>query len=435
MRPSRLYRYLEWPGPGPLLEVTAGDQVLDDDQVHSISIRRGNGQLAGYSPATITVETPTNLDPVNTEALSSVALDVRLTDAAATYLADRVNTPGTVSGTTPADLQWRFRGRVGRQSARDSGRGRRGTIITGAAWSSILARLSVDQYGYTPEVGMKLSHAAAVLFQPAWEPRCGFSWIDETSSLTSDAWAPPDTGTLQPINPSGLISILTQRLHGVSDVRTGELRVTVLSGAELRASRAASTWPIARSQVVDDGTTWEQPSAFSTIHQVTVRRADDTLFTNTIGPPPGSHIIETHDWSDFRALTEQWHRLRGVQWAESQTSWHLSSIKIRVDQLLRSSSDYDRGVAGDVLRLNVGDAVGLAGDWPELVDGVHFVTSLDETISHDEWTITISLTPYSALAGEPSIPVKPVTWAQTRDVTWSDVPTSDTWETGLSPIV
>lgn len=428
MRPSRLYRNLGL--NGPLLAVTAAAVDLGD-HVYSIGIQRGGGDLSSHSPSTITVDTPTNLDPLNLQSVSSQALDVRLTDEAA----EMIHTAANLPETTPLDYTWRFRGRAGRMSAKDSSTGRRGTTLIGAAWSSILPRLSADQHGWTPTEGANLRAAAGYLFAPPFEPRLETQWVPD-SSAEADTWPPTDDGEpYDPISPGDLLGILTDRLHIITDARAGELRITTLNGSEIRSERAANAWPIARAQVVDDGsTTWEQPSAFSTVHVVDVRNPDDTIQIYTAGPSPQWHVIEAHDWTSHRAVTNQWERVKGLQWADSQTSWHLSSITIRVDILLASPSEYDRAVAGAVLRLNTGDAVGLAGDWPDHVTGVHFVTQLDERITADGWTIKVGLTPHRAMSGRPSIPVTPVAWNQTRNLNWADAERA-TWSAGLPPSV
>src|SRR5699024_3912430 len=141
MRPSPLYKRLGLTGPtDELLDVTVDGQPLT---VYSVRITRGGSDLSSYTASTATTETPQAVSIL--QAGSDLA--VHLSTPAANHIASRVYE-------TPADLDWRYRGRLAAQTAHDKGdrKGRwKGTTLVGAAWASLYDHAPDE---VTPTAGM-----------------------------------------------------------------------------------------------------------------------------------------------------------------------------------------------------------------------------------------------------------------------------------------
>lgn len=421
MRPSKLYERLGLTGPfGQLVNVTAGSRELGD-KVHSIRISRGGSDLSSHTPSTITVETPENIDPSEAGSYMNVTLDP--TAAAAIAAA---------TGETVADVQWRYRGRIATLNAHDRQPRRhlpatwRGTTIVGAAWSSLYQN-APDLF--TPAAGTTLRAAAQALFLPSWSPFATLEWNGNT-----EEWPAPEPGqTHDPITAADLLQILGSRLYMLGDTRQGHFRVSALNALKGEAADAAvNTWPLARAHALTP-TTWDQPSTYPTEYRIQLLDPFgnvDEIVTAPGGVPTGETRVVDQDWTEIVQTTEQWRRIHGVRWETFQTSWRLPSLTIRLDHMLASPYTGHRRAAGMLLRLNVGDPVPLAGDWPDAIDGIHLATSLEETITPEAWTLTVGLQDYRALDGSEQFPIKPRTWAQAGTRTWADAGTA-TWNQGV----
>lgn len=417
-RPSKLYKRLGLTGPTDrLVNVTAGSHMLSDN-VHSISINRGGADLSTYNPSTITVETPENVLPHE----AGQDLNVTLTSEALALIA-------TATGQDPADLEWRYRGRIATMTAHDRKRFKgdpaawRGTTIVGTGWGSL--------YDHSPDVitptgGMTLEAAAQALFLPSWAPFATLDWNGDT-----EEWPAPEPGeTHDPINASDLLRILSSRLYMLGDTRQGHFRVSALNYLQADAETAAVyTWPLARAHVLEPAT-WDQPSTYPAEYRITLLDPFGNIDVIITNPPSGQTRIIDQDWTQIVQTTQQWRRIHGKRWESFQAHWRIPSVTIRLDHLISSEYEAHRRAAGMLLRLNEGDPVPLAGDWPSAIDGIHMVTSLEETITPDAWSLTVGLNDYRVVAGGDQFDIKPRTWAQAGPRTWEDAGTA-TWNEGV----
>lgn len=274
-----------------------------------------------------------------------------------------------------------------------------------------------------------LEHAALTLLRPSWAPFAEVDWNGDT-----EAWPELPAGeSHDPLTAADLISTLSSRLYGLSDDRLGNFRVSALNYMKADAANAAiSAWPLARAHVLAP-TTWDQPSTYPTEYRITLLDPFgniDEIITAPGGIPTGETRIVDQDWTEIVQTTDQWRRIHGVRWETFQTAWRLPQIDIRLDHLIASPYEAHRRAAGMLLRLNVADPVALAGDWPGYIDGIHIVTSLEETITPDAWTLTIGLKDYRSLDGGSQFPIKPRTWAQAGTRTWDDAGAA-TWNEGV----
>lgn len=389
MKPGHLYRTLERIGvPTPLLTVTGDTFTVTDDQITSASISHGGTDPSpGIQPSTCeaVLQRPSWIK-------TGESFAVALTTAAAGALALHTNT-STIS------IQNRFTGRVGRQTNTDDA-GRLTANMTAASWSAQLSRIRTDYY---LPAGLSVHDALRFLCAPDALP--AISWMDygdaDVLAATIAAATFKDTATKFTSDIGTL----------VRDTRDGTLEAWSLPYRKTwAAARLADRYPLTRSQAISPAT-WDQPNEDI---PVKVRAdwiaADGTPYARSSGGTAET-IVERHDWTHiqaqtaaldmhFEALVNQgWNRL-----------FRLPTVTVDLLHLLASPLTYHRGQAGMLLALNAGDPIGLSGDWPTHLRGVHFVTGITETITKDQWTLDLSLVPYSLVIGETSPTVPAMVW-------------------------
>lgn len=408
---SRLYRNLGWAGAGPLFEVTLDeDMTLGDDDLMSISTHRGGSDPSTHTPSTAHVHAARRV------GLTSRSLSIRLTSAAASFLATR-------GYTTAAAIRDRFRGRRGATTAHDTARlGWRTTELMAASWDSVLLT-SPDTW--TPHGGAWFSAAvASSALNPTWSP----------ASAVFDGAGASDAFRYEgePMTAREILQVLAQRLHLFVGERSGRLMVRTLPVWRTRAAAAVDgTWPLSRSHVIAP-TTWRQPHDSRREYALTIRRPgyDQTIITAEGGVPTGEVILEELDWTDTIAHTDHWERIYGINISSNHlSSWSVPSVVGRLDKLIGSDRENDRRAAGMLLGLEVGDALPLAGDWPTQLAGIAYVGSISEQITPTAWTITLGLTPTRWIDGSSPVIPKPRSWNQSRG-TWNDATTA-TWHEGV----
>lgn len=405
--PSLLYRRLGWDGTNPL--VWAGldsNELIDDDEIQSITIRRGGNDPSAHSPSILTLDTTRNV------GLSSKSIGVDLSDQAASWLASRCYTTAT-------KIQTRFFGRRGSTTARDTHQGRRGTQLTAASWDSVFRR-SPDTYN--PGAGTALAAAGIALFSPSWSPaRAGVFGV-------TDTWfeAP---GT---ITAGDLLSILSSRLHLFSPERTGYLRIRTLDNWLALVEAARTTrWPLSRAHVIAP-TTWSQPAELPVEYEITIRNPNGSttvIRTAPDGTPTGTVQLDQQDWTAFTSRSEHWRRWYGKRGSTLQQRWSLPKLSIPLDRLISSPLENHRRAAGMLLELEVGDPVPLAGDWPDILTGVAYCSAISEQIRPDGWSLELTLLPHRWINGLDTDRPPARTWDQARG-TWDTQTT--TWNQGIA---
>lgn len=389
MIPGHLYRTLDKIGvPTPLLTITGDTFAVTDDQITSVSIGHGGTDPSpGVQPSTCeaVLQRPSW---TKTGENFAVALTAAATSALSTHTGQSINS-----------IRNRFTGRVGRQTNTDNA-GRLVANMTAASWSAQLPRIRTSYF--LPD-GTGVHDALRFLCSPdalpaiSWmaygdddilaEPIADATYKDTAGKLTADI------GTL------------------VRDTRDGTLEAWSLPYRETwAAQRLADRYPLTRSQAISPAT-WDQPN-----EDIPVKVRADWIdaagnpYARSSGGTPET-IVERHDWTHiqaqtgaldmhFEALVNQgWNRL-----------FRLPTVTVDLLYLLSSPREYHRGQAGMLLALNAGDPIGLSGDWPEYLRGLHFVTGLTETITKDEWMLDLSLVPYSLVLGENSPTVPAMVW-------------------------
>ena len=375
-----------------LLSVGGTDFATTDDEIMSVSISHGGSDP---SPA---------LEPSTCELSITGArwiqtgnpLTVTLTASAAALLAAYT---GTV---TAAQIQARFAGRIGRQVNHDEP-GRASSSLAAASWSAQLNHLDAS---YRLQAGWTVAQALGYL---CTSPDLHALTIGAAGQFDVLAETILDAGRDQ-------ISALTADIGVlVRERRDGSLQAVSLTHRYAEASaRIATGWPLVRSQVLAP-TSWDQPNEdFRPRLRAYWIAADGTTVVRLHGGTDASAVQE-HDWRHIKdqtgALDLHW---AGINRRLDPREFTLPQLTIDLLALLRSDSAYDRGQAGLLLALTVGDTINLSGDWNYWLAGVRIVTGIDEKITGSAWTLTLSVVPFSHLFGGLSPDVPALVWESAR---------------------
>lgn len=404
---SLLWRNLGWDRVrGPLFWVGLdAHEVLTDDHLTSVTIRRGSDDPSSHAPSTASLTSITRVD------FSTDSLSIDLSDAGAAWLASRTYT-------APGPIQRRFYGRRGATTAHDHGRGGwRTTDLTAASWDSVLTR---SPSVWTPAAGQSYHTAISALCAPSWAPAVK---VVLSAPGGADTWHQAG----QPITADDLLSKLSDRLHLFAPLRSGRLTIRTLPSWLARAAEVSVWWPLSRSHVLSP-ITWSQPADMRKEYRLALRTPTGTteIITSPTGTPTGTVQLDDKDWTDMVARSEHWRRIYGLRAMTHMNRWSIPRVRVRLDKLIGDPRENHRRAAGRLLLFEVGDAINLAGDWPSLLRGQAYIASINEQITHAGWVMELGLIPWRWINGENTSTPLPRTWDQavgTWDTTttkWSD---------------
>lgn len=413
MTTTRLYRHLADRLALPLFRMTVnGWDRQDDHTIESVTINRGLGQPGG-GVAVTTMEADIAGDFAQSPFTGSTARLVINDTAALRYLTGVLGRPAT-------DFADRFRGRVGPIEVTDNGNGRpMSTKITCSSWISQESysgrKRTLTRPTFIDDAVRDLMYAENRLYtmhrygdrDVLYETIENTTYSDEINKLTSD------------------YEIL------IGDLRNGDARFMYLPWrVQEAANRVHTQAPLMRSQVIAPAT-WEQSNeTYATKYEIRFVGPDGNMTgTTRYSQSNLAAAAETRDldWSYIQSRTDHWDfASRAIIYRETTNRFAIPSVKVDLLRLLTSDRAYDRRVAGELILAETGDTVNLAGDWPNIIDGVYVITGMTETISPDEWSIDMSLSTASAalgtvlsdIPGQDEIP--PLVWDQATRTRWND---------------
>lgn len=405
-RPGRLARTLGLTGSGPYFGLYSEAGIgLYDDSIQSVAIHRGkSGRGGGVTPSTL--EVTVKGGPVLHVAGHNVRLFLR--DAPAANLAARL-------GTTGPAISARFTGRLAKTGVDDTGR-RLATTYTAASW---ITRLAYSGVHTTPTAGQSVKRVITDLFKlnRPW----GLAGVSATFHGDFDTVAE----TTDPVTYSEAIARYTTDLGilvretraGISQVMPLPYRITSA------ATRLATALPLTRSQAISPAR-WEQPNERPPVTvEYDVRNTNNNVVRRSVDIAAGTEPPETvvYDWSYIRADTDHlYHHAYGIVYESSPRQFAVPSVKIDLLHLIGSSKQYHRDQAGQLLGLEPGDPVYFSGDWPSVLQGVHFAEGITETIDADTWTLELSLVPYAHAMGAAPSPAVPARVWDSAGNTWNN---------------
>lgn len=413
MTTTRLYRHLADRLALPLFRMTVnGWDRQDDHTIESVTINRGLGQPGG-GVAVTTMEADIAGDFAQSPFTGSTARLVINDVEALRYLTG-------VLGRPAADFADRFRGRVGPIEVTDNGNGRpMSTKITCSSW--------ISQESYS---GRKRTLTRPMFLNDAVQDLM----YAENRFYTMHRYGDRDVlyETIENTTYSDEINKLTSDYEIlIGDLRNGDARFMYLPWrVQEAANRVHTQAPLMRSQVIAPAT-WEQSNeTYATKYEIRFVGPDGNMTgTTRYSQSNLAAAAETRDldWSYIQSRTDHWDfASRAIIYRETTNRFAIPSVKVDLLRLLTSDRAYDRRVAGELILAETGDTVNLAGDWPNIIDGVYVITGMTETISPDEWSIDMSLSTASAalgtvlsdIPGQDEIP--PLVWDQATRTRWND---------------
>ena len=392
-KPGRLRRILTpITGDRGLLTVATASYTVNDDDVHSVSIARGNtsGRNTGYHPSTAEISITGRRDTYDTGEHLRVLLQTGAAEHLAAFL-------GISDYTT---IRSRFVGRAGKIGIEDAGGDKFTTTLAGSGW--------LTQMNYSPHT-FQPAHFAGV-------PGILRNMVDDGNAARNIDWSANlgDIGVRkygaaeEPIKFKDGIGPYAEDIGiMVQERRDGTYRAWSHYSREAQAVAGLDVdYPLMRAHAI-------APGSYEQANETPPRLVRYRLW-NTEGQNVVREVELAHQTGQFREIEEidwtAWEgragdsQLRREAYARARMSsdmlFTLPKITIDLLLLLRQNTTYSRRIARQALLLEAGEPVYLSGDWPPRIRGVHFAEGITETITSDSWVIELSLVPFPAAIGE-----------------------------------
>lgn len=394
---GRLYRRTEGWTTRPLFQLYMDDRPsVYDEQISTVTIRRGLGAPGGgVAVSTMEVTVP----HVHTiSKLTGRTFGLNLLGSTSEQIANRTGHP------SPLSLQPRFRGRIGPLRVTDTGKTRTSsTTITASSW---IAQESTSKHRATLASPMHIDDAISALLSRS------------PGKYTFTAHGPWDSllETIPDASYQDTIGHLTADYEVlVADRRNGSAAALSLPYRWDQAmQRINTTAHLTRSQAISPAT-WEQTSdSASRKYKFEMTDSVGTRWTTTRfleEQVDADAETENIDWQRFGQLTEHWdYASRAIVHRDNIRAYSIPDVKVDLLRLLNSDNTYHRRQAGELLDLETGDSLNLSGDWPDGLQGVQIVTGITETITGQEWTMELALSPLIDVFGHYSPAIPALVW-------------------------
>lgn len=373
----------------PLVTVEVeGWGTLTDLDLFSVSLRRGGDDDIDILPAVLTVETVYALPLLTGNAI-----------------------------TLKVDGQTRFHGRVG-PMAREDDQGDYTTKITASSWSVLLDQLDRESTWSAGESW------ASILGSVSNLSAMGVPWsINIADDRLWNITGAPEPGAvkysdaIRALTTDSGVAILS-RMDGTADALTHTTRGEY-------ADTVGQTYPTIPRTVCTTPTTWEQPTELPA-RRVYLKYRDEAGVEKAYSAPYREENI-----TETRVIDRLWWRASPASgltsWAdviavrESSRYWQLPKLSIELLPLINSPLQSRRNVYVYLRSMQSGSPIPLGGDWERDLQGLHFATGIEETMTATNWTMTLSLLPYSHMIGRTTPPVLGQTW-DTMITTWDETP-------------
>lgn len=396
-KPGRLYRVLQ--PTGSLFEFVYGDKTLTDDEIRSISIHHGGD---GLTPSTLEVVT-TDFDWVNTGRTCQLSITPHGMDRLTSI------TGHILGGAAP-----RFTGRIGKQVVDDQGARDWYTTFFAATLDAQYPRMkqtwNFSAGTYVDTMLRYVMQPRAVVSPPLTTPIANYRYGQLAEDLNNVRFSDVTSKYITDLG-------FTYRIlrNGTPQLLTHDYRHQAALGG------LADALPLSRSQALRPAK-WEQSNEL-TPRRVRVRWLDQTGNPQTIllGDNTAAEVLEI-DMQHVRFTDDTQPRAEAAaqRARELLTSYELPEVTVDLLHLLSSPHLYHRLQAANLLTLHINDPVYFAGDWFANLRGITYAEEITETITKDEWTLTLKLAPSENVTGFDSPEIIPArTWEQST-LTWGE---------------
>lgn len=419
MRPSRLWRALG--ASAPLFQVRSinHDETYDDTRLTSVTVNRGT-TMRGFSGSAGSFTLAGPVPSLTTAREQRVFVELTA------HGLDRIEAAGL---TRESDTYRRFHGRVTGQTTTDRGDTHTPTTVVDMQdWTSLA--MSLDKGGRVHTDARGLSKLVESFYDRAGRGLIGSQW---GSSWMVAEWPDGNTEPYLVLSSSDVARYVADAGMLVRSTRMGDLTVFSHDHLVQTAETWADLWPdtLQRSQVLRP-ISWTQPDTTSTITTYKKINATGSLITGTVTIGDPEYAVRVEDL-DLTHIREQGDGLNDVIIARASENGpdRPAPERVKVDLLglIERGLPADLATVSQLINADQGDVIALAYDWPDPVVGVLFLRTMTETITPDEWSIELDLTPANLVTGRPVPPVQGRTWhsAYPRVTTWQAT-NPDRWD-------
>lgn len=420
MTQSKLHRALEVPPGQSVFTLTLGDETITDRALTQISITRGqSGYSYGIQPSTMTFGVP-RLYTSRNNAHTVLTLSPWASEKIA-----------SLSGVPAELIRDRFYGRIGLQDSEDRGDKKRGLTTFSASSYSTLLRPTTRTYTVRNR-----TLVVNVIRQILEHPQMPVRLRTFPGSYGGGEWDETYIEGTQEKTFSEIISdYADKQMILICERRDGQMHVQSLALREgyLR-ERASSRYAPLRSHTLAPAT-WTQSLEARSSHLYLIERTASGIIRREWGS--GTAIQTANDYpveseevdlTHVTRLTDNNDRvMRALNYQKNIPIVQLGKVKFNITKMLKAEDWYTRRMAGELLRLEHGDAVYFSGDWQSEIRTPMIAQQIRESITPDGWEMEIELLHPAAVLGIHDIPAHPPrVWDQLTTEKW-DTETK-TWE-------
>lgn len=410
MMKTKLHRKIQAP-TNSVFSLTIGEYNISDSQIYSLSITRGlSGFSYGVQPAVAEARVR-GLYPT----LFHKEMRIKITDPAAEHISKRTG----VSASLIAD---RFTGCVGVQNAIDTGKpARNKSEISASSYSSILKPSDLKQnISDRSNVRTILINAFSKsvisdLVEVVDTPKDSKYW--DLAHIENGSQELKFSETIGKF-ASDLMTLCVEKRNGKIQIKPALYRHDEIK------SRANDYAPLRSNALA--GAEYTQPVGQRSASYLQKETLEDGRYRERIWPAYSKDY--SYDMPIESAEIDFTHIYRMSETSDTvvrakmfQNNWpRLNASKIKFDllHLLSSGREYDRRLAGHLLKLEHGDPIYFSRDWTYANPGVLIAQQIKETIDYKTWEIEINLEhPMMLLAAGTQIPA-PIVWEQALN-TWA----------------
>lgn len=417
---SKIHRTVKVPRDRSIFSLTLGEEKLTDRTITEISITRGqSGYSYGVQPATMTFGTPGLYTSRN-----NAHVELSLTPWAAQHIANLTSMPAEA-------IQARFYGRVGLQDSEDNGDGRNSfTTFSASSYSSLLRPTTRT---YTVHNRTTIINVIRSILE---HPRMANRLKTFPGSYAAGQWDETYIEGTEEKTFSQIISdYADKQLIFICERRDGQMHVQSLALREAYLKdRASSRYAPLRSHTLAPAT-WKQTVEARSSHLYILERRPTGIIrrewaSGTAVQTQNDYPVEIEeiDMTHIMRLTDNNDRvMTALNYQKNFPRATLGKVKFNITKMLAAKDWYTRRMAGELLRLEHGDAVYFSGDWQAPIRTAMIAQQIRESITPDRWEMEIELLHPSAVLGIHEIPAHPPKiWDQLALERWDEE--TMTWE-------
>lgn len=429
MKPSKLWRKLGVTEPVFRIFRNRDGWNVYDDRIVSMTLTRGSGNVVGVATNTLQVTLAGAEPPTYADAIK---IDVNLTAAGRDALIAKCDNWAGTGYARPVEQRWQ--GRIAGQSVADSGDLREPlwtTEITGSDLTPL-----IDAIGGGAAVTSSDTKVSSLVRSMVTRSGLTSTSLTILGGVYLDVLDPTktyDVGTVTGHWIKDLGALLRTSRSGGMDLLNNAYFQYVTGYEDLGNWRTVAPYPITRASCIGP-VSWDQRITMP--YGVRWTTADGTTWDVHIGsnnPDVGKWPTETLDMKDVKFnpdIPDLYDAMTARVYRSARSGYVVSGLKFDILDLINRPSPNERRLAMLLLTLEPGDPIAIAKDWPAVTVGLQIATRITETITPNEWTLTLDVVPAQWATGLHSAPAPDYTawdYAFDRGATWDGIPEAIKW--------